>query len=163
MKTIDSFLRWHEVDVGRCLAVLLFADAVQHAYSLPFGAYMFFFDFRTRTPLASLGDLNWLVAGLCVLLGLLVAAEVWLAAALWRHRPWARRVCLLLASLVLAFLVACSIGGPFIHEYSFSFGGFETKNPGDVFRVLAPIAIMPVFGCVMFALNAPVTRARFES
>ena len=158
MRRIDSFIRYHDIDVARCLAVLLFADAVSHLYGMVFGGLFFASD---NGLLRHAGGWAWMIAGVFLGLGVWAAVELWFAVALWQHRPTARAIAVGLAWLTLGALVAFAVVGPFLPNYAVSFGGFSAKNPGPVLRVVGPLLLLPVGWLLLQALRAPATSDRF--
>jgi hypothetical protein len=140
MKSIDSFLSEHDVDVGKSLAVLSFAAAV---WSI--------FDF---VGMLFVGHIS---INLSTLTGIV------LGIALWRHRSWARTLLIVLVWLaaigsvtVLFDVLKYGAGG-----VKLSIGRIIVNHPQPWHFYVIGLMTAPLLGLSLGVLHSAKARAEF--
>lgn len=153
MKAVDRFLRRHEVDVGKSLAVLFFAGSVMKVYSMAAQVLA-----SAQIPFDPSGrnfDITFdFGAPLGIVLGI----------ALWRHKSWSRTLLLFgvwfAAGLFTLMLLAIPFTGT--ANMTLMIGSEAIKNP-PVWKVIAfGILMAPLFALSLGVLYSEKVKEEFK-
>lgn len=141
MTKIDSFLRSHDIDVGRTFAICGLLTVFVQICSV-------------------VGDL--LVGRLSINLG--IPFGVIVALGLWGHKPWARIiaiVCFWLATIFLSVLVVLIfVGAP--GDYSLTFGTTVFRHPNPWQASVFGMLMLPMAYLALSALHSGKAREEFR-
>jgi hypothetical protein len=136
---MDTFLRKHDVDVGKTFAILMFPSMVEKLYE-------WFFDLLFQH------DFN-LQVGIIIL--------YFLATGMWHHKEAARKWTLGLLWGVVAILCLVVIAAPFVGGPTLDMGTTEIANP-PFWQVLVAVgAIAPLLWMAIAALTSQKAREEF--
>ena len=142
MKPVDAFLTKHRVDIGRSLALLLFANSIYAA-----------FDMLGR---ALTGHLH---LNLAVPLGAIVGI------ALWQHASWSRTLLLVLCWATVIVVAALLVLLPFTGtaKLTLNVGSTVIKNPALWQAYVIHAFIGAVVWLILAALHSETAKAEFRS
>jgi hypothetical protein len=152
---VDAFLLRHQIDLGRCLAVLFFTAAFAAFYGFLFGTIFFGMLIFERW--------GWMFMGLAALKGFFAVLEFLLARALWRHQEFARRIVLWLLGAVLAFLAVFAVVSPFFGSYHVNMSGVKFDAIAWHQKILVPLLLLPPVLWTWLAVQTPTVRKEFQN
>ncbi len=150
---IEAFLHRHEVDLGRCLAVLWFAAAAASLYGCVFGTLFL--------GIWNLQGWGWMFMGIAAGKGVIAYLEFLLARALWTHREMARRIVLWMSSVLLLVLAIAPVVTPFLEPYLVEGSGVRFYATGLYEQILVPILLLPPILALWLALQTRKVRKEF--
>lgn len=141
MKPIDHFLERHGVDVGKAFGLLAFFSAMNAVYSM----------------LATFLSGN-------ILIDLTFPLGIWIGAALWRHKSWARKLLLVMTWLAVAVVAILLAIAPFTKtlQVDLTVGGTTFKNPALWHLYVFGLLLTPLLWFVLSVLHAERTRREFQ-
>ena len=153
MNAIDRFLRKHEVDVGRSLAVLFFAGAVMAFYTMAGQVIA-----STRIPFDSNGPIFGITlnfgAPIYIILGL----------GLWRHKSWSRTLLLVFVWLAAGVLTLMLLAIPFTEpgRVKLVIGSQTIRNPSVWTAIIYGILVAPLYAFLLGVLHSKKAQEEFK-
>lgn len=141
MNSVNSFLERHQIDVGRSYGLLSLVGAVTSAYGV-------------------LGQ--WIIGRIHIDLTVIIGTVIGLA--LWRHRPWARTLSLVIAWAVTAAFAIILMVIPFTGTSGLrlTFGSAVITGPALWQVYLFGIAVSPACWFVLATLHSAKAKAEFQ-
>jgi len=152
LRAVDRFLRRHEVDVGKSLAVLFFAGAVIAFYTMAVQLIA-----SIQIPFVSNGPIFGITfdfgAPLYIILGI----------GLWRHKSWSRTLLLVFGWLSAAIFTLMLLAIPFIGtaHVTFKIGSEAIKNPPVWKAIVLGILTVPLYVFLLGVLHSKKAQEEF--
>lgn len=153
MKAIDSFLRRHEVDVGKSLAVLFFAGAVIKFYNMATQLIA-----STQIPFDVSGPILEITFDFTAPLGSI------LGIALWQHKSWSRTLLLVGGWFAAGLLTLILLAIPFTGtaNVTLMLGSEAIKNPPVWKAIVFGILMAPLFALSLGMLHSKKAKEEFK-
>jgi hypothetical protein len=138
---MDSFLRKHDVDIGKTFGILLFAAAIRETYGV-------FFDLLYHARLNLSFNILIFLA---------------LASGMYRHSNTSRQWCVGLTWLTGIALILITVAAAFTSGDSIRIRGEKFPDPPIWKLILTNIALLPGFWIAIRALTCAKAKEEFKA